>query len=815
MTSQRFLNDRVNLRDFLRSLLGACKAPIVTILFLSFAVIGPVVEFAKTLKKSLQYMELIKNKEIISYFGGIKNPNEYSDSTPYAFLMIICGMAIALSLFSFAFKKNSVNVYFSVGLTRTRMFLNRLAAGTIWIFAVAIIPYLIVFLMNIGMFGFHSHQLKLFAYFTLIMFIRGMSGFAIGALAAVVSGSAIEALFTSGSASIIALVFAYMFSEIKSLFLPGYVGSDYGFEDTMLLSPWTGLLDYSGVNQLIMGKKVPKELLLTWKDNFLPIAFWAIAAVIIFAVGLVLFKKRKNENTASFGKFSIASALNGTTVLLVSLVALTEVFNSLYRGNQIKSVALCVILITLISFIIFFVAELIIRRNFKAVLRILPVYGGIALVMFAALLVIGTGYFGTYNKLPEAKDIEYISMSYDDPLATFTFMAGVSNPEEYDKEIDFYCKSSNPEDIKMCIEQFNNVKGEKREGRTAIDTASFVIKTKDGKFIARTFPVYSEEAYSSYNKAVFDSNYFHSIIKMRLNEMMNGGAVKSENTVIYGENGVEYVDQYMNSDVFFDYYNGDLLATAELSEYEMQIYASSFEMTEDLKDALYEELCNITYDEYYGNKGKPQGAIVASAYTPMLETHEYHAEELWLSFYTYYGDSDAEKVSKKTAVAYRAILVYPQMAKTAELLNETEQMPQTAQVKAVICPDKKLMLTDAFNNVRGDYYVYYSGVTNSTVFTSYGQSSRASDYFMNSDEVSKIFGGKMTGTYLDFIEIIYGANGVNVTRIDDKAKAQKISDEAYSVYNTYNDNGRCIFVIYDDGSVIAKYLPESSLSVLK
>lgn len=814
MTSQRFLNDQVNSRDFLRSLLGACKAPIVTILFLSFAVIGPVVEFAKTLKKSLQYMELIKNKEIISYFGGIKNPNEYSDSTPYAFLMIICGMAIALSLFSFAFKKNSVNVYFSVGLTRTRMFLNRLAAGTIWIFAVAIIPYLTVFLMNVGMFGFHSHQLKLFAYFTLIMFIRGMSGFAIGALAAAVSGSAIEMVITTGATSVIALLPAVLLDEFKSSFLSGYVANN-GSESLMLFSPWTGLLGNEDVNGLITktDKKIPEEFLLNFKDDFFPIIFWIVAAMVIFAVALLLFKKRKNENAASFGKFAVASAINGSAILLISELILTDLFSSLYGRGQIKNVALCIILTAAISFIVFFVAELIIRRNFKAVIRILPVYGGIAFVTLASLLVIGTGYFGTYNKLPEAKDIEYISMSYDDPLTTFTYMANVYSPEDYDKENDYSCKSSNPEDIKMCIEQFNKVKTEKRDGRTAIDTASFVIKTKDGKFTARTFPVYSEETYSSYNKAVFDSNYFHSIIKMRLNEMMNGGAVKSENTVTYGENGVEYVDQYIETD-FYDYYNGNLLANAETSGYETAVYGSSFEMTEELKDALYEDLCNITYDEYYGNKGKPQGAIVASAYTPMLETHEYHAEELWLNFYTYYGDSDAEKVSKKTAVAYRAILVYPQMAKTAELLNETEQMPQTAQVKAVICPDKKLTLTDAFKNVRGDYYVYYSCVTNSTVFTSYGQSSRASDYYMNSDEVSKIFGGKMTGTYLDFIEIIYGANGVNVTRIDDKTKAQKISDEAYSVYNTYNDNGRCIFVIYDDGSVIAKYLPENSLAVL-
>lgn len=812
MTSQRFLNDRVNLRDFLRSLLEACKAPIVALLFISFSVIGPVAKLAKALKQNLQYMELLKKHEMISYFGGITSEGEYSDTAPLSILMVLCGMAVALSLFSFAFKKNSVNVYFSAGITRTRLFLNRIAAGAIELFAVALIPYLIVFLMNVGMFGFHSHQLKLFVYYTLLMFIRGMSGFAIGALAAAVSGSVIEMMFASGSASIIALVFAYMFSEIKSLFLPGYVGSDYGFEDTMLLSPWTGLLDNSGVNRLITGKKVPKELLLTWKDNFLPIAFWAIAAVIIFAVGLVLFKKRKNENTASFGKFSIASALNGATVLLVSLVALTEVFNSLYRENKIKSVALCVILITVISFIAFFVAELIIRRNFKAVLRILPVYGGIALVMFAALLVIGTGYFGTYNKLPEAKDIEYISMSYDDPLIAFTYMVDIANPGTYDKENEDVCKSSNPEDIKMCIEQFNRIKTEKREGRNSIDRISFVIKTKDGKFITRYFNVYSEEILSNYNKAVFDSKYFHSIIKSKLKSSPTNGNYTDQtaNTVM---DGMEYGDKYIETD-FYDYYNGDLLANAETTGYETTVYGSSFEMTEELKAALYEDLCNITYDEYYGNKGKPQGAIVASAYTPMLETHEYHAEELWLSFYTYYGDSDAEKVSKKTAVAYRAILVYPQMAKTAELLNETEQMPQTAQVKAVICSDKKLTLTDAFKNVSGDSVYNYGDTIGSTVFISNVQSSRANDFFMNSDEISKIFGGKMTGTYPDFIEIIYGANGVNVTRIDDKVKAQKISDEASSVYNMYNDNGRCIFVIYDDGSVIAKYLPEKAMSVL-
>ena len=273
MTSQRFLNDKVGSKDFLRSLFESCKVLIVLMFVLMIAIIGPIASFAKTLKKDLQLMELTKNKEIISYFGGITSENEYSDFTVFGLLMIFGGIVVAFSLFSFAFKKNSVNVYFSIGLTRTRMFLNRLAAGTIWIFAVALIPYLTAFLMNVSMFGYNSYQLKLFAYFALLMFVRGMSGFATGTLAATVSGSAIEMLITSGALSFIVLLPAVLLYGFKSNFLPGYVGGDGGSDKVPILSPWTGLLGNLEVNQLITGKKVPEEFLLTFKKEFFPIVF--------------------------------------------------------------------------------------------------------------------------------------------------------------------------------------------------------------------------------------------------------------------------------------------------------------------------------------------------------------------------------------------------------------------------------------------------------------------------------------------------------------------------------------------------------------
>lgn len=809
MTSQRFLNDRVDLRDFLRSLIEACKAPIVTLLFISFYTVGSVAIFAKNLKKNLDYMTLLKNREIISYFGGATSEYDYKDTTVLGILMIFCGIAVAISLFSFVFKKNSVNVYFSMGITRTRLFLNRVAAGAAELFVISFVPYLIVFLTNIVIFGFHSHQLKLFAYYTALMFIRGMSGFAIGAFAASVSGSIIETVITTGSASVIFVLMGVLLSGFKNLFLPGYVG-DYNEENKMLLlTPWTALLENTNYSDLITGKKVPKEYLLTWKDDFFPIVFWAAAAVIIFAVALFLFKKRKNENTSSFGKYAVASALNGASILLVSVLALAVLFSELYSDNKIKSVPLCIILCTVISFIIFFIAELIIRRKFKAVLRILPVYGGLALATFAALLVIGTGYFGTFNKLPDVKDIEYVSMNYSDPLNMFNYNVNTSSPQRYDDKDANYCKSSNPEDIKLCVEQFNKIKNGKGTGSEALRYIKFVIKTKDGKFIARSFPVYSEEISHNYDKAVFDSEYFHQILKLKLLNI-------DKESLDYESNYGSY--EYLNGDIIqnsnaFYYFDSSLLS----DNFNYREYAfnddevtPTYYFTDELKEALYNDLCKMTYDEYYGNNSEHVGAIATDAASLTQETSTYTVGYDWLDFDgNYYTVEDESKDVIKTCIATYSILIYPQMTETLEQLEGIEPNPHKTDVKAVLCPDKKLSLSQALENLRD----YYSDYKTHGVYSSGNESIRL-DFWLSGKKVNDLFEKKLQGTYLDFIEIVYSAKDVNVTRVDDKAKAKQISDASHSVYDTYGDNGRFVFVIYEDGCVVPKYLPEKSLSVL-
>lgn len=811
MTSQRFLNDRVASRDFLRSLKDACFAPIIALIALCIQYIGPMISFAKALKKNMQFMELIRKHEIISYFGGATIEDSYYNvPSVMTVLMVLLGMLTALSLFSFAFNKKSVNVYFSMGIKRTRLFVNRIAAGAIELFAASVIPFFIVFIINVSLFGYNPQQLKLFAYYTFLLFTSSLAGLVIGAFAASISGSRIEMILTSASTSGIVMAAVSLLSSLKGIFLRGYVGGDSELSSKiLLLSPWTGLSEKADANVLITGKKVPEALLITWKSDVFPIVFWIIASIVICALGLLLFKKRKNENSNSFGKFDVSSAVNGAAIFFISAESLASLFESLYSDGYLN-LPVCVLLCVLGTFLIFFIAELIIRRNIKAVVRMFTVYGGLLIVSIGAVIVIGTGYFGTYNKLPETKDIEFVSMSYSDPLNVFNYNTSYNKTEAYNNEKNTnVCKSADAEDIKLCIEEFNKIKDDKRIQTGAIDYVSFVIKTKDGKFISRRFPVYSEEIIHDYNKAVFNSDYFHKILKMSLD---NSAANETEENTDY--NGLfEYT-----SDAWYDKYQGisefNYLDGSLLSD-NFNYYEYSFEdgeyytLTNELRDALYNDLCKMTYDEYYGNTTEPVGALAFDTNSLMLETDTYNSEYGWVDFNSYYYSDSYDEMKKevvKTGVADKAILIYPQMTETLEQLKDVELNPHNTAVKAVVYPDQKLSLTSAVDGLRG-YKSYYGNIG---VFMSGVQT----DYWLSDNNVIGIFAGKPQGTYLDFIEIVYKESGINITRVDNADKANEIAKASRAVYDTHNDNGRYIFVIYEDGCVVPKYLPEKSVSVL-
>lgn len=812
MTSQRFLNDHVNSKDFLRSLKQALLFPVVMMLLLCVKYLVPVVKFASRIKLNITYLKMIEKKEIISYFGGMIEDEMYYEQSTFAMFMFAIGVLLAMALFSFAFKKNSVNVYFGMGITRTRLWINRIAAGAAELFVASAVPFLIIFIINTALFGFHKHQLALMAYYIFVMFTSSAAGLVFGAFASSISGSRIEMLFTSISSSTVFLLAAFVFSEIKEYFLRGYVITGTESEKAMLLSPVTAIMEHERFDKLITGKKVPEDLAIAWKTDIFPLVLWTVLTGLVFALGLYLFKKRKTENSNSLGKFGISSALNGSWACLLALTIMMEICYSLYYDRIINSITVCILLCVLGTAVVFFLAELILRRNLKAVRKMIPVYCGLLVAALAAFAVVYTGYFGTYNKLPEVKDISYVSMSYQDPLNAFSTETMYTSPEFYDDKDCVTPKSDNPEDIKLCIEQFGKIKDDKKLDGKIKQYVSFVIKTKDGKFISRRFPVYSENIIRDYSKAVFESEYFKKVIKESLLAKTSGGTAEDE--VMYS-GGAEYVNTEASADKYaygntFDYFDGSLIS----DRYDTfdEDFITAHEMTDELRDALYNDITKLSYEEYYGKAGEPVGAIAYQSNELMTETMQYNAYSQWLDFYRYvYSEYSEEMPTKqgKSAMAFAGstVLIYPQMTESLAALGDMQPNPRKTAVKAVLFPDKKLTVQDIF-----DTQGYIGASQNDTTVFS------VENGVILGVHIGGKIGEKLTekgdGTYLGFLDVVYSENGVKLNRIDDAEKAKKIADASRSVYDTYGDDGRYIYVIFEDGSVAEKYLPEKSLSVL-
>jgi ABC-type transport system involved in multi-copper enzyme maturation permease subunit len=73
---------------------------------------------------------------------------------PALVLVAICGLSMAICTFNFITSKKQVNVYYSLGITRTRLFLGKYLAGATLLVVSTFIPLFITLIMNLGALGF-------------------------------------------------------------------------------------------------------------------------------------------------------------------------------------------------------------------------------------------------------------------------------------------------------------------------------------------------------------------------------------------------------------------------------------------------------------------------------------------------------------------------------------------------------------------------------------------------------------------------------------------------------------------------------------
>lgn len=816
MISPRYSNDRVDANDLKRSFLSILPYSVIAFIALLMFHVQPVLSYVFSESFKTEKMQ----KSVLFNFLG-------SDSTFSSFIqigMVLCGMLMAFTLFQFLLKKKSVNVYLSFGMTRSKLYINRLFAAVLSLFVATFIPTFLTFIINLVSFGASSALTSLFCYMFLMEFVSGLAGFALASAVMTFSGCTIEAVITTIGLSALPTFISGTIDNLSTM-VRGYVynaGADIArATGGNLFNIWTFAVDAEKLNGksteftyektfVLLGKLTKKSEFKAFQcvdmEVLAPILMWLAISIILIAVGTVFMNKRKSENSNSFGKFYLASASNGLLVYMVVVNALASVLKYAYADNYRSPLHQNLSLILLIVFgatiLAFFLVELILRRNFKATLKTLPVYALAFAVTIFAFVYYGTSCFGAYNKLPDISQIKSVSMDIKDNRGT----------KLQNTAIQSTFRSENAEDIKTAYAMFDMVKADKHyKGAELEGKIGFKIVLKDGTEINRIYAVYTSDVYNKYRRTVYDTQFFKDFLKQVLVE----GKVTSEDDdsfYISNENGYQTMvsNGLPNMKNVEWYYVGPSYL---VDNYYTNSATANLDLIEDvdgLKEAIYKDYIAMSYDDAYTNTRIPVGTISSNieqaknVNTKLTNKYGYYYEEG-----TYYSDLEATQQKEDKCVKGSAIYsfyIYPNMTNTIKFLNDNGLTPlaYTGKVKEVYYADTNYSAERIIS-----HYADGTKLDNRYEAFDFSQALSVGNYGAVKDGMPE------TISYMDFIKNAYTNAGLTLNTVSGD-KAKEIASKAVPYYDPDHGveiKGRHILIVYDDNTITSLYVPEGNIAV--
>lgn len=810
MTSQKSLKNNARTKDFLRSLANGWIFPAIALIVLFFISTYPVIKYVT----SEQFVMSKVHNEISVFLT-----EEASYILGFSLLtvgMVLCGIMTAVRLFSFMMRKNRTNVYFSMGISRLSLYFNRIAAGSLMLFLAVLIPISLTYFINIGYFGISTHLTQVYLYIAALLFVSGLSGLAIGTVMSTVAGNVFEAGAGSIAFSVIGAIIIRIVDVFCKLFLRGYVPYANGIKNNewqKLFSPWsfganlsgeslprsgyTYISNISGPRALVAllestGKdfKIP-ECLKVDMGFILPVLIWLGISVLLIALGAYLMKKRKAENAKSFGKFAFSRVVFAVFVFLVTTYGVYGILSDSLGFVQEMAILIGATLI------VHFLIQLIITRNFKQTLKSLTTYAVLIVVAIITLTAVNTQFFGLYNKTPKAEEIKSVSIDVAGHPALCYYVT--------DYDYTSVIESSDKKDIDTAINIFELIK--KDSGKSdVIKIVHILFEYKDGSKKVRMFPIYTDEIFAEYEKTIYNSSYFDKVLEtMLLKEPV--AMDEKEDEISYAEGPMYTSLEGCLTTSGWHYVDSSVLLAAQAGKFPGEEIAADKEFYQ----CLYNDLSKITYEELFKNESRPLGVLsrYASGY-PKLTSDK---------ILNYDNDSVEEEPDIHGSMVGIDIPIYPQMTETLKYLNENGYEPETAfdgEIKEILYTDSPIATIDAvlcFAEKNQNSYRGYGKwedrlfVDRVKIFSCGGnvalESLSSTGMFIN-DECSSY----------DMLIKVYNEAEHPLKKLD-LEKTEQVLNNCVPFYSYYNDNGRFVYVIYENGIMMAYYLPQAKTSVLQ
>lgn len=598
--------------------LSAGFVPAVLILLLqTFMTVGvPLIEFINTDFSTGDK----KSKDLYDYFIYGE-----TDTVTIYFILAISGiLAIftAVRLFSFICDKRTVNVFYSLGIKRSTLFLSKYCAGAVLLIASIIIPVILSYIVNLIFLG-PSWRMSL----TLFHFYCGLSVFSLicFSVAAVVFssvGTVSEAVVYSVALLFAPTIIIFITENIAGALLTSSTLNVYTetFSDmsnhyrdgTSLLqatSDYNPLLFFARQLQdfsiaFIDGDKIMLRVGNEESPWHLPSLFvsvpWFVIAVALGVAGALLFRRIKAENCGFLNTNKILSNLTIFELCLVgSSIMLGEV--------NYTDIAIIIAAGVAAAFALYLIAEIFLKRNFIKIVKTLYKFAAHMAVIGLIFGICAADIFNYTSYIPDKSKIESVEISTPfsySPITTksmgygwnsnsfialmepysFYFMPKITTSEEIDKIIEINRKI---------------VKTEKDDGLGCEIVIRYNLK--NGNTSERKHILTSKEEISALF-GIFDL-----------------GDVKKEiSTLFYNSGGIDALKQandrygWVDEPVFmrlaFDYEYSEVIART-VSLQENKTLSLTKEQFTALKDAVYADLMSRSAAEYFTGNSRQLGVL--------------------------------------------------------------------------------------------------------------------------------------------------------------------------------------------------------------
>ncbi len=557
--------------------------------------------------------------------------------------MALCGAILAGIQGSFAFRKSKCSAILSKGIGRKAVFNSRIYPSIIGLCLTVIVPKLYAYHANIESDGFSLELLRFCVADFLALMTTGLFVYTVVTVCCFITKHWLDAVFTSGAILFFGSITKSLVSDLLHTTLYGGGRVGINFVDS------TNLLDPMQVTASLLTQEVSYEFA---KENTV---YFLIAGSVIMLIACFValhFTKKhfcttfKAENIGRLSDNKTAIMFNKITVgLLGASIAVSGVyqyFEPFFNNTVVIIMALSGAACGLVFILL---CNLLTADRFhfskKDLIPLVTTCSAIVL----CLVVGATNIFGLYDKVPDAEEVESVTVSipFDGFVPTPEIDTGFTTADVFNTiELELTDKES----IKLATTIHSAAVSDKTPEFAGNVYLKYTLK--NGTNIIRQYNHVSESAYDC-AMALWDTAEVKEFYKRVLfppegiqNTLDKGSVINTpEGAVFMGNSREGYIGD--NSKIV-------LVSKSHMKQPLQEITTAEHRK---IREAIYKDICTLSYRDYFMPDSPQLGAIQIA--------YEYSMYSFFRDFNFYITDKCANtlKVLEELKLRDKLDLNYP------------------------------------------------------------------------------------------------------------------------------------------------------------